>query len=98
MSGLFHGELPNTKLIIEMCLFTNKINVNQPQITIQSTLQFIISESDQADMDQLLLFLLVFLVSLSSTTATTYYVLADGGDDCPTGNECHPLSYYTSHF
>jgi hypothetical protein len=39
----------------------------------------------------------VFLLSTPSITATTHYVLADGGDDCPAGNECHPLSYYTSH-
>ena len=48
-------------------------------------------------MNQVLQFLLVFLVSAPSTTATTHYVLADDGDDCPTGNVCHPLSYYTSH-
>jgi hypothetical protein len=36
-------------------------------------------------------------LSTPSITATTHYVLADGGDDCPAGNECHPLSYYTSH-
>jgi hypothetical protein len=41
------------------------------------------------------------LLLLPSTTAakpSIHYVLADGGDDCPTDKECHPLSFYTNDF
>jgi hypothetical protein len=52
-------------------------------------------------MSPVLVLLLVFLVSLLSSSTvnstTTYHVLAEGGDDCSPGNDtCCSLSYYTS--